>query len=50
MEFRVVDIVKIIRLLEQNKANGDDEISIRMIKLCASLNIETITSDFYKMS
>ena len=34
MEFCVDDIVKIIRSLEQNKAHGHDEISIRMIKLC----------------
>ena len=36
MEFCVDDIVKIIRSLDQNKAHGHDEISIRMIKLCAS--------------
>ena len=35
-EFCVDDIVKIIRSLDQNKAHGHDEISIRMIKLCAS--------------
>ena len=36
MEFCVDDIVKIIRSLDQNKTHGHDEISIRMIKLCAS--------------
>ena len=30
------DIVKIIRSLDSNKAHGHDEISIRMIKICAS--------------
>ena len=35
-EFCVDGIVKIIRSLDQNKAHGHDEISIRMIKLCAS--------------
>ena len=30
------DVVKIIRLLDPNKAHGQDEISILMIKLCAS--------------
>ena len=30
------DIVEIIRLLDPNKAHGHDEISIRMIKICAS--------------
>ena len=36
LEFCVDDIVKIIRSLDQNKAHGHDEISVRMIKLCAS--------------
>ena len=36
MGFCVDDIVKIIRSLDQNKAHGHDEISIRMAKLCAS--------------
>ena len=36
LEFRFDDIAKIIRSLDQNKAHGHDEISIRMIKLCAS--------------
>ena len=36
LEFCVDDIVKIIRSLDQNKAHGHDEISIHMIKLCAS--------------
>ena len=36
LEFCVDDIVKIIRSLDQNKAHGHDEISICMIKLCAS--------------
>ena len=31
-----VDDVNIVRSLDQNKAHGHDEISIRMIKLCAS--------------
>ena len=31
------DVVKIIRLLDPNKAHGHDEISIRMIKICSSL-------------
>ena len=35
LEFCIDDIVKIIRSLEQNKAHCHDEISIRMIKLCA---------------
>ena len=30
------DIVKIIRSLDPNKAHGHDEITIRMIKMCAS--------------
>ena len=30
------DIVKIIRSLDPNKAHGPDEITIRMIKMCAS--------------
>ena len=30
------DIVKIIRSLDPNKAHGHDEITIRMIKICAS--------------
>ena len=36
LEFCVDDIVKIIRSLDQNKTHGHDEISICMIKLCAS--------------
>ena len=36
LEFCVHDIVKIIRSLDQNKANGHDESSIPMIKPCAS--------------
>ena len=36
LEFCVDDIVKIIRLLDQNKAHGHDKILIRMIKLCVS--------------
>ena len=35
LEFCVDDIVKIIGSLDQNKAHGHDEISIRMIKLYA---------------
>ena len=35
-EFCLDDIIKIIKLLDANKAHGHDEISIRMIKLCAS--------------
>ena len=34
--FCVDDIVEIIRSLNQNKVHGHDEISIRIIKLCAS--------------
>ena len=33
LEFCADDIVKIIRSLDQNKAHGHDEISMRMIKL-----------------
>ena len=36
LKFCVDDIQKIIRSLDQNKAHGHDEISIRMIKLCAT--------------
>ena len=36
LESCVDDIVKTIRSLDQNKAHGHDEISICMIKLCAS--------------
>ena len=35
-EFCTNDIVKIIKSLDPNKAHGHDEISVRMIKLCAS--------------
>ena len=28
------DVVRIIRYLDQNKAHGNDDASIRMIKLC----------------
>ena len=34
---QVIDIVKIAKALEPNKAHGHDKISIRMIKLCAFL-------------
>ena len=37
LEFCTDDIVKIIKSLDPNKAHGHDEISIRMIKLCATL-------------
>ena len=36
LEFCTDDIVKIIKSLDPNKAHGHDEISIQMIKLCAS--------------
>ena len=36
LEFCVDDIVRIIRSLDQNKAHGHDETSMRMIKLCVS--------------
>ena len=36
LEFCIDDIAKIIRQLDQNKAHGHDEVSIRMIKLCDS--------------
>ena len=36
LEFCTDDIVKIIKSLDPNKAHGHDEISIRMIKLCAT--------------
>ena len=36
LEFCTDDIVKIIKLWDPNKAHGHDEISIRMIKLCAT--------------
>ena len=48
LEFYVDDIVKIIRSLDQKKAHGHDEISVRMKKLCASSI--TITSDSKKVS
>ena len=35
-EFCIDDIIKIIKSLNRNKAHGHNEISIRMIKLCAS--------------
>ena len=37
------DIVKIIRSLDPNKAHGHDEISICMIKICASLISKPLT-------
>ena len=36
LKFCTDDIVKIIKSLDPNKAHGHDEISIRMIKLCAT--------------
>ena len=36
LEFCTDDIVKIIKSLDPNKAHGHDEISIRMLKLCAT--------------
>ena len=48
--FCVDDIAKIIRSLDQNKAHGHNEISICMIKLCASSIFETIAFDFQKLS
>ena len=36
LEFSTDDIVKIIKSLDPNKAHGHEEISIRMIKLCAT--------------
>ena len=36
LEFCTDDIVKIIKSLDPNKAHGHDEISIQMIKLCAT--------------
>ena len=36
LEFWVNDIVKIIRLLAQNKTHGHNEISVLMTKLCPS--------------
>ena len=36
LEFCTDDIVKITKSLDPNKAHGHDEISIRMIKLCAT--------------
>ena len=36
LEFGVDDIVMIITSLDRNKAHGHDEISLHMIKLCAS--------------
>ena len=35
LEFCTDDIAKIIKLLDPSNAHGHDEISIRMIKLCA---------------
>ena len=35
-EFCTDNIVKIIKSLDPNKAHGHDEISVRMIKLCAT--------------
>ena len=35
-------IVKIIRSLDPNKAHGHDEISIRTIKICASLILKPL--------
>ena len=35
-EFCIDDIINIIKSLDPNKAHGHNEISIRMIKLCAS--------------
>ena len=37
LELCTDDIVKIIKSLDPNKAHGHDEISIRMIELCATL-------------
>ena len=36
LEFCTYDIVKIIKSLDPNKARGHNEISIRMLKLCAT--------------
>ena len=36
LEFRTDGIVKIIKSLDPKKAHGHNEISIRMIKLCAT--------------
>ena len=34
--FCVDDIIKTVKSLDPSKAHGQDEISIRMVKLCAS--------------
>ena len=34
LDFKEIDILQIIRTLNINKANGYDDISIRMIKIC----------------
>ena len=42
-EFCTDDIVKIIKSLDTNKAHVHDEVSIRMIKLCASSIAEPLS-------
>ena len=42
LEFSTDDIVKFIKSLNPNKAHGHDEISIRMIKLCATSIAKTL--------
>ena len=43
LEFCTDDIVKIIKSLGPNKAHGHDEISIRMLKLCATSIAKTLS-------
>ena len=41
-EITATDIAKTIKALNANKAHGDDEISIRMLKLCESVISEPL--------
>ena len=44
--FNGQDVIKIIRALNINKAHGHDDISIRMIKICESALVKTLSIIF----
>ena len=48
MTFSVEDIGKIIRSLSPNKAPRHDNLSIRMLKLCADAIYEPLEMIFYQ--
>ena len=43
IEFKNKDIINIIRSLNENKAHGHDNISIRMLKICDNAIIEPLS-------